>query len=106
VLLDEPTAGVHPKIVDVMRRLILDISDKGTAVVIVEHNIDFVSSMAHRLLALADGKVIAHGVPDDVLNDPGLIAAYFGDAPTPSLREPVNPLTGDDSTTSSRESPC
>jgi branched-chain amino acid transport system permease protein len=81
VLLDEPTAGVHPKIVEVMRRLIADLSARGAAVVIVEHNIDFVASSADRLVALADGKVIAQGLPQDVLNSADLITAYFGDAP-------------------------
>jgi ABC-type branched-subunit amino acid transport system ATPase component len=81
VLLDEPTAGVHPKIVEVMRHLILDLSQTGTAVVIVEHNIDFVSSLADRLVALAEGKVIVEGTPEEVLMNSHLIAAYFGDAP-------------------------
>ena len=79
VLLDEPTAGVHPKIVERMKELISDLRDEGVAVVIVEHNIEFVTSLADRLVALAEGRIIAEGAPLDVLANSDLISAYFGD---------------------------
>jgi len=79
VLLDEPTAGVHPKIVETMRSLIAELREDNAAIIIVEHNVEFIASLADRLMGLADGKVIADGSPEEVLRNPELIAAYFGD---------------------------
>lgn len=81
VLLDEPTAGVFSKTVETMRELICELRDNGIAVLIVEHNIDFVAGVSDRLVGLAEGSILVEGKPAEVLESPELIAAYFGDSP-------------------------
>lgn len=77
ILLDEPLAGMgHAealRIIEIIRRL-----KDGRAVLLVEHDMDAVFSLADRLTVMADGQVIASGSPSQVRNDPAVRAAYLG----------------------------
>ena len=66
-------------------------SDLDCAVLIIEHNVQVLASVAHRLIAMRAGAVIADGAPADVLADPAVRAAYFGAAPPPGTRPPHEP---------------
>jgi ABC-type branched-subunit amino acid transport system ATPase component/ABC-type branched-subunit amino acid transport system permease subunit len=87
LLLDEPASGLAHAETELLGPLVGRISaDLDCAVLIIEHNIAVLASVAHRLVAMRDGVVIAHGVPADVLNDPAVRAAYFGASRTDLAR--------------------
>ena len=79
LLLDEPTAGVAQRETEAFGPLILRIRDQLQAtVVIIEHDLPLVMSMSDRIYCLGAGKVIAEGPPEQVRNDPAVIASYLG----------------------------
>ncbi len=78
LLVDEPTAGSSPaeatRAIDQLRRL----RDEGLGLLVVEHNLAVVRSLAERVVVLDAGRVIADGTPDEVAADAGVRAAYLG----------------------------
>ncbi len=79
ILLDEPTSGIAQREVEALAPVIRRLRDEmGASLVIVEHDIPFVSEVADRLLALEQGRVIATGPPADVLAHPDVIESYLG----------------------------
>lgn len=78
LLLDEPCAGVAPRLIETLRTVIRDAAARGTAVLVVEHNVDFVRTVADRVAFLAEGKVLREGSVEDVLADDELSRVYFG----------------------------
>ncbi len=78
VLLDEPAVGLTPVELDHLRDLLLRLRDQGCAVVVVEHNIDFVASVADRGVVLDGGVVIAAGEFATIIREPAVQEAYFG----------------------------
>jgi len=78
LLLDEVGAGLSHQELAALARLIREIAAAGTAVVVVEHIMAFVLSVAHRIVAMDAGRVIADGSPDDVIRDEAVISAYLG----------------------------
>lgn len=77
LLLDEPTAGMGHEEVDRIAELIRTVS-VGRTVLLVEHNLSVVSSLADIITVLARGKVLAEGDYQTVSNDPRIIEAYIG----------------------------
>ena len=79
ILLDEPTSGIAQREVEALAPVIRRLRDEmGASLVIVEHDIPFVSGVSDRLLALEQGLVIATGSPADVLAHPDVIESYLG----------------------------
>jgi branched-chain amino acid transport system ATP-binding protein len=78
ILLDEPLAGMGQSEARRMVDLIASLK-QGRAVLVVEHDMDAVFELADRLTVMADGQVIASGMPGDVRNDPAVKLAYLGD---------------------------
>jgi branched-chain amino acid transport system ATP-binding protein len=80
LLLDEPTAGIPQKDADELMELIRMIRDKrGTSIVVIEHNMRVMTSLADRMIAMDRGQKISEGSPQDVLKDPYVIKAYLGE---------------------------
>ncbi|HSC00046.1 MAG TPA: ABC transporter ATP-binding protein [Burkholderiaceae bacterium] len=77
VLLDEPMAGMGPEESARMEALIRDLAQR-TTVLLIEHDVDAVFRLAHRVSVLVSGRIIASAGPDDVRRDPLVIAAYLG----------------------------
>lgn len=79
VLLDEPSSGIAQRETEALGPVIRRIRDEvGCAVVIIEHDMGLVTSVASRLVAMDQGRVIAEGPPEDVLHHPEVVASYLG----------------------------
>jgi ABC-type branched-subunit amino acid transport system ATPase component len=80
LLLDEPIAGLNDAEVAKLRDLLLRLrQDLGLGILVVEHNMPFVSGLCDRLVVLDLGQLIANGPPADVLRDPRVMASYLGE---------------------------
>jgi urea transport system ATP-binding protein len=77
LLLDEPVAGMSPHEIERTAKLLLSLAGEHS-VVVVEHDMDFVRSIARRVTVLHEGRVLAEGDMDRVQNDPQVIEVYLG----------------------------
>lgn len=78
LLLDEPASGLQQSEVAALGKLIEQIRGDA-AVVVVDHDVPFVTGLAHRVVAMDLGRIIADGTADAVLSDPQVIRSYLGD---------------------------
>ncbi len=78
LLLDEPSLGLAPLIVQQVFRIIADIRARGATVLLVEQNAHMALSVADRGYVLETGRLLVQGKPDELWNDPQVRAAYLG----------------------------
>jgi urea transport system ATP-binding protein len=78
LLVDEPVAGMTPQETERTAELLLSLAGKHS-VIVVEHDMDFVRSIARRVTVLHEGRVLAEGDMDHVQNDPRVIEVYLGE---------------------------
>jgi branched-chain amino acid transport system ATP-binding protein len=78
VLFDEPSLGLAPTIVDDMFDIIARVRADGAAVLLVEQNVLKALDVADRAYVLEQGRIVAHGLPGDLLKQPHIREAYLG----------------------------
>jgi len=79
LLLDEPTGGLAQRETEAFAPLIKRVQrDLGCAVMVIEHDMVMIGQLCDRVYAMESGRVIASGTPDEVRNDPTVIASYLG----------------------------
>ncbi len=78
MLLDEPAGGVNPSLVNEIAARIRELNAEGKTFLIVEHNMNFVMNLCHRVTVLDYGNVIAVGRPEIIRSDPRVLDAYLG----------------------------
>ncbi|MGH3352818.1 MAG: ABC transporter ATP-binding protein [Nocardioides sp.] len=91
LLLDEPASGLSAGEMDELGEIIKGLTER-TAVMLVEHHMDLVMSVCHRITVLDFGRVIAAGTPDEIRNDPAVLAAYLGESVAEPVETPTPPL--------------
>ena len=80
LLLDEPSSGLNPEETEDLAFWIEDVvADMGVTIAMVEHDMNLVAAISHRVLAMADGAVLATGAPAEIQKHPQVLRAYLGD---------------------------
>ncbi len=78
LLLDEPSMGLAPKLIQLIFRIITEINEQGTTVLLVEQNASQALAIAHRAYVLETGEIVKTGTGAELLGDPSVVAAYLG----------------------------
>lgn len=78
VFLDEPAGGVNLTMLTDVKARLLELNGQGTTFAVIEHNMEFIFEVAHRILVMAEGQVLMVGSADEVRKDPRVIEAYLG----------------------------
>jgi branched-chain amino acid transport system ATP-binding protein len=79
VLLDEPCAGVNPSLVGGIGTLLKELNrSRSGSFVVIEHNMDFVMDLCHRIMVMVEGRVLAIGTPAQIRADRQVLDAYLG----------------------------
>lgn len=79
LILDEPVAGVNPKLRNEISQILLGLKKEGETILLIEHDMSFTLSLADHIIVMDAGKVIAEGKPKEIKNNPIVLEAYLGD---------------------------
>jgi ABC-type branched-subunit amino acid transport system ATPase component len=80
LLLDEPTAGVNPTLINQLTERIRELNRAGKTFLVVEHNMEFVMGLCQQVTVLHQGRTLVTGTPEEVRANPAVLDAYLGGA--------------------------
>jgi branched-chain amino acid transport system ATP-binding protein len=80
LLLDEPTAGINPRLVDSLIDRLKEANRRGLTLLVIEHNMPAIMDLAEHIYCLAHGRLLAEGSPETILRDARVLDAYLGAA--------------------------
>ncbi len=86
LLLDEPAAGMNAAELRELSTLIRKIQSQGITILLVEHHMRLIMSIAENITVLSAGSVIANGPPNLIQRDPAVVSAYLGQSSEPAVR--------------------
>lgn len=91
IMLDEPMAGVNPALTESLLDHVINLKNEGRTVLFVEHDMHMVRRISDWVVVMAQGKIIAEGRPDTVMQDEAVQTAYLGSHHDTDLSEDINP---------------
>ena len=77
IMIDEPTEGLSPQMVDNVERLLRKISEKGVSILLVEQKLAIAFNLSNRLYVMGHGKIVYEGVPNDIKNNDLIIKEWL-----------------------------
>jgi ABC-type branched-subunit amino acid transport system ATPase component len=81
LLLDEPAAGVNPKLIERLLEVLGRLRNEGRVIVIIEHNMEVIQSISDRVVVMSAGEVIFEGAPSEVERDQRVVQVFLGVEP-------------------------
>ena len=78
IMLDEPVAGVNPKLRALIAEILLKLKEEGETFLLIEHDMNFTLGIADEVIVMDEGRVIAEGSPEEIRNNPIVLEAYLG----------------------------
>ena len=87
VVLDEPVAGVNPSRIREIEEALRQLNESGETFLIVEHNVEFITNLCHRVVVLEQGRKLAEGTAVEIHTDPRVLEAYLGMTPEMAAAE-------------------
>ena len=79
LMLDEPVAGVNPKLRQIISKILLKLKEEGETILLIEHDMDFTLNIADKVIVMEKGTVIAEGNPEQIKNNKKVLEAYLGE---------------------------
>jgi branched-chain amino acid transport system ATP-binding protein len=77
LMLDEPVAGVNPKLRQTITELLFDLKRQGETILLIEHDMNFTFGVSDEIIVMDEGRVIAQGTPEKVRNNKQVLEAYL-----------------------------
>ena len=78
ILLDEVTAGVHPRLREIILGAVGRLSDEGRTFVVIEHDMELIRAVCDRVIVMDSGEIVAHGPFEAIAGDQHVVEAYLG----------------------------
>jgi len=79
LMLDEPVAGVNPKLREKIEEILLKLKNQGETILLIEHDMNFTLKVSDWVIVMEKGKVIAEGKPEEIKTNPKVLDAYLGE---------------------------
>jgi ABC-type branched-subunit amino acid transport system ATPase component len=77
LLLDEPVSGVQPAMIEKIFSMLQELKKQGRTIILIEHDMDFVSRISDKIIVMDEGRKIAEGSADDIKNNREILEAYL-----------------------------